>query len=163
MKRYLQWMACTLSSALLGGLTGWAMGTAIRSLNLDYVSDVSYYLNKGWREGLAVGTFLAICALAGKKKASSASSVLLWGLAALGGIVSFALLGGSAAYVLSRLHLLQLSKEVAGQIGNPNRLFFCSGLEWGAVIGAVIFPVMAGVCLWRGRRRCQVPGVGCQG
>jgi hypothetical protein len=161
MKPYIQWMAYALAGAFLGGLMGWGMGIAIRSLNLDYVPDVSYYFDKGCREGLAAGTLLAFCALAGKQKASSASSGLLWGLAALAAIVSFALLGGSAAYLLTRLHLLQLSKEVAGQIGNPNRLFFCSGLEWGAVMGSLIFPIIAGVCLWRGRGRCQVPGARC--
>ncbi|MDD5544852.1 MAG: hypothetical protein PHX83_16925 [Acidobacteriia bacterium] len=145
------WLALVVIAIFLGALTGWGVGLTARWVNLDYIPDLMYYVDKGWRLGLVVGAFLALCALAGNKESAGIKDVSAGIMGAWLGILLLAILSGAAGYLLSRFHFLELPLEVRGQVGNPNRIFFNSGLTWGAVAGTVISPFIVGISVWRKR------------
>lgn len=157
MRPYIHWALYLAGGIALGCLTGWMLGLLIQRLMLDYASPVAPFVAKGWRTGLVAGSLVALGALSGRRTRASLLAGMLHLALALAGAVLASGLAGAAAYLLSAARVLQLPDAALEQVGNPNRVFACSGLSWGAAVGALLFASAASLLLRRARTTGPAP------
>lgn len=157
----------TIGTVVLGG----GLALIIRAIGLEYLvvvrnlqyealflnwaTAVTYGAARGARLGLVMATLMAGSAVVGRQRVPRYRETLAPSLASLVCIVLGAALGGTLAYVLSRLGAVALPPTIGRQVAHVYRVCCSYGLEYGAALGGLLGTVaIAGYVFRRRARPC---------
>ena len=169
MKSFVVWCAVVVGMTLGAGAAAAVAGVVVRRVGLEYLvvvcnlpyeavlldwwTVVLFFMSKGMRMGLVLGTLLAACALVGKRRPAQERDLILGSAGAILSILFFSFLAGLGAYLLARWGWVTLPASIGRQVGHPYRVWLSYGLEYGAAAGGIAGAIVAGLAIFSNRTR----------
>lgn len=147
------WLGIVAALAAAGALVGAGVGQLLYHLSTDYVYRIGEYVDRGARAGLLAGTAAAAAAVVGSQGLPAVRPLVKCLVLCVLAVPAAGLLAGTGGYLLSRTGVLETAVALEWQVGNPNRVACCLGIEYGVTIGYWI--ALAAACLAIRRLRAR--------
>ena len=161
MKRICAWLVTIIIGVAAASCFGFALQESIRWISNDYLYvDDAANLSISIRGGFLAAAVLAACVVIGDREPASGRRVVLAVLLITFGTVASASAVGFLGAALAHFGLLSTGEA---SLSACRRSAFCYSLQFGSVLGGVLFGAISAVYLLVGRRAAKlVNGSGCR-